>query len=188
MKVYAQSPSDGFVFINTISDTDCKLLSTLLTGRSLNKHWIPFPVKFVTRGLNGRQLKASDAPGFTPGELALTEAARSVLGPYINECGEILPLKCESADFYLLNITNIIDALDESRSRIERYSSGRIMHISEYIFNRAMLANQFLFRISSFAASPIYFTDTAVEIWMRAGLRGLDFRLLWDDEADNEVG
>jgi hypothetical protein len=150
-----------------------------MTGRPLLKEWTPIRVRLVETNDNGKPLKGSDSPSYTPGQIVLSRTARSVMEPHIKEIGEILPLDCETADYFLLNVTPPIDALDVANSRLKRYSSGEIMHISDYSFIANRLVNQLFFKLSCFAYSPVYMTDTAVNIWKKSGLRGLDFKQIW---------
>lgn len=75
----------------------------------------------------------------------------------------------------------ILDALDEEASTVWRFSpSGRIGHIKKHVFRKDVIADYWMFGITSLDPSPVYVTEEFVRAWKDAGLKGLEFDLLWE--------
>ncbi|WP_292147066.1 DUF1629 domain-containing protein [Mesorhizobium sp.] len=100
------------------------------------------------------------------------EALAASLRPY----GELVALRGE--EVWLLNATNVIDALDEARSRIVRFDDGDILAIESYAFDAEKIGTAELFKLPM-RASPVFVNDVFVERVRKAGLRNVSFEPVW---------
>jgi hypothetical protein len=89
---------------------------------------------------------------------------------------EVLPLLSdEGAELFVLNVTCVIDALDQERSEVLRFPGGRIMLIKQPVFKQDLLNGVELFRLPH-RASSTYVGSNFVTAVRAAGLEGLEFR------------
>lgn len=86
-----------------------------------------------------------------------------------------------------LNVCRVIDALDIDRSSVIRFGSGRIMAVREHVFHSEKLEEEILvFKIPQLPGST-YVTEAFLRSLEEAGLRGLDFNLVWDDNDPSKA-
>jgi hypothetical protein len=155
-------------------------LMELFRGKPIGNKWKPIEMKF-SEALSRR--KVGDFPDgcLVP---VFSQRAVSALESVLNPNGELLPLQCEGIQLFAFNVTRISDALDERRSKLTRFSSGRILDISRYEFNESKIAADLtIFRLLPEQSSRIYVTSTFVELVAQAGLQGFEFKQLWPNEA-----
>ena len=76
--------------------------------------------------------------------------------------------------FYLYHVTTVLEALDESKSVLERFSSGRIMRVIKYVLKDDVVANHDVFRISG-DKWKIVVSEHFVERIKKSGLEGFIF-------------
>jgi hypothetical protein len=116
--------------------------------------------------------------------LVLSRRALDALLPHIGTFGQVLPLDFDECEYSLFNITNVIDALDETASEVWRFpSSGRIGDVTCYVFKPEAVRDQWIFKIPQRSKGFAFVTDRFVELVHQAGLTGFGFEPLWSDEA-----
>lgn len=93
--------------------------------------------------------------------------------------GEVLPLRCKCGEYFAYNVTRVLPALDEAASSITRFSTGRVMSISRYVFRPDFLGDVAVFKIPELPKAYVFVTDAFVERVLATGLTGLTFGLLW---------
>ncbi|TIV65603.1 MAG: hypothetical protein E5V86_11465, partial [Mesorhizobium sp.] len=103
------------------------------------------------------------------------DALAAALRPY----GELVALRGE--EVWLLNVTNVIDALDEARSQIVRFDGGDILAIERYAFDAEKIGTAELFKLPM-RASPVFVNDVFVERVRKAGLRNVSFEPVWTSD------
>src|ERR1700737_155861 len=79
-------------------------------GKPIGDSWEPLRVEFneelPTSGL------ASDFPTFLKTVPAFSRRAAELLGNLLKPYGEILPLICDSGEYFAYNVTTLVDAMD----------------------------------------------------------------------------
>jgi hypothetical protein len=115
--------------------------------------------------------------------LVLTARAVHILGERLQGFGELLPLSCADAELYVYNPLHIVDALDEERSEIVRFSSGRVMRITRHVFRTEVLAGVPIFKIPQLTRGSIFVAAELVQAVKAAGLQGTNFERVWADYA-----
>jgi hypothetical protein len=147
--------------------------------------WVPLPVRRnysvkdnMTKPLGDRiGIDAETDP------MVLSRRALDVLLPHIGSLGQVLPLAFEEAEYAFFNITNVVDALDESKSELEHFpSSGRLSRVIRYAFKPEVVRNQLLFKIPQQPSGFAFVTDRFVEIVKANALTGFGFEKKWTDE------
>ena len=106
--------------------------------------------------------------------------AKSVLEPHLNGLGQWFELDCEEAPYWLFEITNIVDALDESASLI--VDLGSVVDVKEFAFKPEALRDQLIFKIPQRPGSYNLVTDRFVNLVRQHRLTGFVFKLLWSQE------
>lgn len=84
--------------------------------------------------------------------------------------------------YYLMNVINVIDALDEGKSEFERYDDGRIMFCTKYFFREDIIGNNHIFKIPQFPTVDILVTEEFVKRVEENDLKGFVFEELWNSE------
>jgi hypothetical protein len=79
--------------------------------------------------------------------------------------GELLPLECKEGDYFILNVTNVVDALDEEKSKIVRFPDGKkIMDIKDFVFMPSKLKNVDILKLPQQPLGQVFVTDKFVEL------------------------
>lgn len=177
--VYKLRYSEGFEWLLPVNDSDCDLLR--FDGQRRTELWRPVRMKRLTISEQGGPLSPSDFPACSGGDmLVVGRAARDKLGTVLEQYGELLPLLCDDGDFWVLNVTRLVDALDESNSQLMRASdTGAILMIRKHAFRPAALDQAHLFKLPQTARGLIYVTDPFVQLASTSGLKGLEFVQVW---------
>lgn len=91
-----------------------------------------------------------------PGILVCDSYTWICLENYIQNEIEVLGIDVEGIDLKILNITNIVDCLDEEKSEaLYLRDNQRIMHIKKFSFNKELLNETMLFKIPQLSRSPV---------------------------------
>lgn len=121
--------------------------------------------------------------GLNMDPMALSRRALDVLLPHIGHAVQLIPLTFDEGEYAMLNIVNVIDALDEAQSDVERFpSSGRVARIERYSFHPDVVRNEWIFKIRQ-TQSVAFVTEQFVDLVQRSGLTGFEFQALWSDEV-----
>ncbi len=132
-----------------------------------------------------------DAPGnffdLCPGGLVVDTFALEKLRDIFEMAGELLPLSCADNSFYLLNVLECWNCLDDSRCKwVLGRSTGAKIRITEYSFYRDRVPESTLFKIPETAGKEILTVsgikdpdDEFKSLVERQGLSGLIFEKLW---------
>jgi hypothetical protein len=112
--------------------------------------------------------------------LLLDREVQERIGPYLEQYGELLPLVCDEGQFWTLNVTRIVNALDEDESEVLRASdTGAILMIKRHVFDPDRLRQAQVFKLPQLVRGLIYVTNDFVEVIKDSGLVGLEFLQVW---------
>ncbi|MEX2555097.1 MAG: DUF1629 domain-containing protein [Actinomycetota bacterium] len=177
--VYRLRFSEGFEWLLPINDADFESLR--FDGQSRVESWRPVKMKRLMATEKGERLRLTDFPACSGGDMLLmSRSARDRIGPRLESYGEILRLECEDGEFWILNVTRLIDALDESKSELVRASdTGAVLMIRKHAFRASELGEALVFKLVQMPRGLIYVTDPFIEIVGVSGLRGLEFVQVW---------
>ena len=109
--------------------------------------------------------------------------AKQALEPVIGQEAEFRAIgKILGNDYYIMNVTNIVDCLDEKKSDlIYSPDDGRVLSLRQAVFVPDRLPDASLFGVPQ-DVTPIYATDRFVEAVRKYRLTGVGF------ELSNHVG
>ncbi|MFT3778998.1 MAG: hypothetical protein QM772_12105 [Ottowia sp.] len=103
------------------------------------------------------------------------------LGPLLSEYGEFAPIELDEPILYFgFNPTTIVDILDESRSEIVRFSSGRVMAVDKYVLLDSVVELPPIFKIPQTRRNTTYVNEAFVTKVRDTGLTGFRFDLLFE--------
>ena len=182
LSIYQPQIRDNVELALPLREGDFEVVTTL-AGTRHTTEWTPLPVEVVSVE-SGAQLEYSDFPYFGDHVLVLSDQARELLAPIVEDKGgELLPLACRARRLWLLNAYAVVDALDQDRSVVERFESGRIMRIEKLAFLADRLQGLNVFKMAQDERGPLYLRDAFVRAIEATPLVGYGFRLVWTNEA-----
>ena len=129
MKVWKCLPADGFEWLEPTREVTFEE-SHSYDGRSKINDLHPFAVRSLeTNGNFG------DFTNVLFATTAVNKRAVEALADLIEDQVEFLPLIAADREWYLLNITNLVDAVDFSKSDVKFFPDGQeIMRIKKAFF------------------------------------------------------
>jgi len=179
-EVYVPAWTEGFELCQPQRQEDHETLHVQINGVPRRNSWSPVAVRLIHED-EGKRLGISDSPWLGSHALIFRPRAIDRLGSLLQSNGELLALACSEAKLCVFNATRVIDALDEEASSITRFSSGRVMRVTRYVFRAAAVAEVDLFKIPNLRVSPTFVSERVVQAWTSAGLRGITFDRVWSD-------
>lgn len=132
--------------------------------------WIPMNVGFESCGTKRGDFFSVFARAF-----ACNSKAWNILEPLISDSVKTLPLECDSKEFNLLKVTNIIDCLDYSKADVFRFQkTGRVLGIRKHAFKEELIMNQHFFAIPEIRFESLV-SETFKNVVEQNKLEGLIF-------------
>lgn len=180
MEVYCLSVLEGQEWILPSDPSDLELFFAL-DGSSITR-WSQPMMQILRVDEDGKERFYSDFPWLGAYAPILTMRAAEALKNILRRYGQLLPLGGEYV--LLFNVTCVLDALDEQKSKIVRFDNGDILTVAKYEFVRSVIAENEIFKLPR-RSSPVFVTDGFVEQVRRAGLRGVSFELVWADNPSS---
>ena len=89
-------------------------------------------------------------------------------------------MEADGAELHVINVRCVVDALDEQRSEIVRYPSGRVLDIPTPVFFEERLHGIALFKIPQLLRGPTYLGESVVDRISSSALTGLRFELVFE--------
>jgi hypothetical protein len=130
-----------------------------------------------------RRLPKGDFPSLFTNVPVFSRKAATALADLLEGNGELFPVLISDEEYFVFNVTRVIDALDESRSEIIRFDgSSRVMDIDVHCFVAEKLENATIFKIPQVTTMDVFVTDAFVKRVQSARLKGFKFLLLWSSE------
>jgi hypothetical protein len=176
-KVYKLVTGEGFEWLMPVEERDFDRLR--FDGHSRAGDWKPVQMRRLMVSGEGRKLKPCDFPACSS-DLILSGRAKEEIGNQLQKYGELLPLACADGEFWTLNVTTLIDALDEGASQLVRATDGgRVLMIRRHVFKGPALEGAGLFKLPQIPAGSIYATDLFAERLKEHKLIGLAPTQVW---------
>jgi hypothetical protein len=183
VKVYQFAVQDGYEWVLALNDQDYEILRGF-DGTPKRDTWTPFGVRLLRKDEDGQVLAESDFPWLGAHAPVLRRKAVDAVGELFSANGELLPLLCDSAELYVFNVLNVVDALDLERSELAFFpNSNRIMRVKRHAFSAERLRGLKIFKVPQLLRHSVYVTEDVVETVRAADLTGVGFRLLWEETA-----
>ena len=153
-----------------------------LGERSPGDPWTPAPMNLIKVDDHGRPQHRSDMPWLGGHVLVLRDEAIEAVGEILRPHGELLPLICDEARLALFSAPVVAGVLDEARSDLVRFGSGRIMALRAPTFRVAVLGRVGAFKLAEDPRGDLYLTDHVVEAIRSTGMTaGTHFTLVYGE-------
>lgn len=176
--IYLMRPDpEGYRWLTLKNGKGTDLIELVHEARSLSPIQEGLEAEEIIENDEDRKKIVGDFPCFwnVP---TVSKRAMNLLKVFLEGNAELIPVN--NGQFYVVNVLNILDCLDEEKSVLSRYkSSGRIREIIEYTFIEEMTKNQNLFRIQGFSRVDIYVGSDFKELVEREKLKGFEFEKVW---------
>lgn len=180
--IYDPIGADLYEGVACVDEADHLIFSTF-DGTPRAPNWRPVLMERYASDIDGGN-KPSDFPWMGCLPLIMRRRAVFALRDMLEAGGEILPLATnDGVDLFVLNVTRVIDALDEERSDLTRFpDSNKIMAVWAPAFHEPMIRGVDFFKLPM-RSSCLLVGDYFVERVREAGLEGLDFTPVWSPET-----
>ena len=167
-----RADSDKYRSFNSIGRNENNEIEKVNCGYSLSENWFPENTAFYTDE-KGKENKKNIADFMRFQGIAINEKAKTILAPIISDSVEFLPIITQIDSYWLLNIS-VIDCLDQEKSQVKLYSSGRIMAVLKYAFYEERLPDTNIFVLP--VGIDVIITEKFKKVYDENKLTGLHFR------------
>lgn len=164
-----------------VTETDSFWRSSLsvFDGTPLEDRWTPLSVSVLVEDESGSYSELLPPGDFTELNLSgipvFSDKAVKVLDELIQPYGELLMLSGAGKRYSVFNVTAFVDALDESKSDLVRFASGKIMTVNRYAFRRDVSVDIPIFKLPQLPRGPVFVSADFVDRVRTSGLSGFDF-------------
>lgn len=111
-----------------------------------------------------------------------TQRAIDIFKEELEANAEILPLKYDKFPCFAINVTTVLDCLDEEKSKLV-IRAKRVFQIEKHVFKKE-ISYPPIFKISTGAKTRIYVTEAFVKKFEENNLTGMIFKLVWDSSEE----
>ena len=147
-------------------------------GTPKEKEWIP--IQLLRMDGEG---EFSNTPGLSAHIPVFDVEAVDTLKEYLNGNAEVLPIFCEDKEFYIINVTNVVDCIDYGASEYKTFRDGvKIMRFIKYAFIAKEIENIHIFKIKDQPLGRPFVSDEVRNKVLASKLTGFKFELVWDSE------
>lgn len=187
MNVYSfVADSDQYQNLSLVNEAEDWEALYQFYGCPIGAAWRPLNVEILCDDESSDERLPSDTPSLFAGVPTLSRRAAEVLQPMLHDNGELLPLQCDEGDYFIFNVTRIVDALNEANSDVVRFPDGkRILDIRQFVFFPSQLKDVDIFKLPQQMSGGVFVTDGFVRAVREAGLRGFSFDWLWASEQSS---
>ncbi|NIB44802.1 hypothetical protein HBA55_34800 [Pseudomaricurvus alkylphenolicus] len=171
-----QAEPDKYLWLTLTDENKSECLEEIREARSLKGKWTPVQVEAIVENKEDQHKLLSDFPEFW---CLPTISKRGVkrLANFLSKDVELLPVL--NYEYYIINVTRVIQALDENRSIIERFSSGEIMNVERYWFSENELGGAPIFKLYGYHRVAIFVNEEFYQEVQNSGLTGFQFQKVW---------
>jgi hypothetical protein len=129
MNIFKRQSTESACLVQPVESSGWELVYEYAEQRVPFDSWTPLTAKTIEYTQEEGRLAGVDASWWGSNVIVMGAQARLTLGMFLNPYVRFLPLACAAQKLVLVVPTSRIPALDESRSKIERFSDGRIMNL-----------------------------------------------------------
>ena len=180
MRVYRLDPDNDHLHNFALVNESAGAIYHRFNGTPVGGEWEPLEIMAVDTDDELALLSDHALLGTIP---VFSERAVAALGEMLQANGELLPLVYERQPYFAFNATTVVDALDEGRSKVNHFSSGRIMSIDEFAFKPESVRGRTIFKIPQLPRAFVFVTGDFVDRVRAAGLQGFAFREVWRERV-----
>lgn len=179
--IFRPSVPEGYEWAVPTDDADLEVIRAR-GERPPGDPWTPIQMALLKVDDHGQSQKRSDLPWLGGHVLVLRDEAIEAVGEILRPHGELLPLLCDEARLALFSAPVVQGVLDEARSDMVRFGSGRIMALRAPAFRGSALGGRGAFRLAEMPRGDLYLTDHVVEAIRSTGMTaGTHFTLVYGE-------
>lgn len=179
MKVYELRNNDSCMDLNTV-DWEHELASDF-NGHNKVEIWTPAKVQTLYKK------KYNDFPSLIIGKPIMKGNVKNIFEPLMSKEVEFLPLIHSELELYVVNITNVLDCVDWSRSDVRTYSDGEWADFNKLVFDFSKIPDDtYMFKIKETATVQVFVTDLFKKVVDEHKFKGLNFSVVYDSEFTQE--
>lgn len=173
---------DGFDGFTLVENSKKLELIDMFNGTKLAKIWTPMIVKYINgRNIKGKPKRKGDLSHFLAGAYIVNSIFVDELKGYVEDHAEFLPLIYKNKEYYLMNVTTIINCINHDKSEFEYSpSTGEVMWCKRYSFIEECLEGIHLFRTAEFPRASIFISDELKRRISESRLEGIRFIEVYD--------
>lgn len=178
MKIwYLDCDVEKYEALTWIGDIDIDEIKSY-DGRSKKEGWKPVELEKIGEGELGNNPRLSThIPVFDKKAVVLLEEL-------IDGFVEILPAKCLNGEFFIINVTEVINCLDYKKSEFKTFKDGkRIMRFISYEFIKELVEGKHIFKIVDEPNRRPFVSDEFKKRVESSNLTGFKFELAWDSNS-----
>ena len=177
-----EPPYESFALLDapSVLGRDC-LDDDITPGYEAIREWPPtfLKEKWIPPRVEGRVPEFQDFSALDFILPVFNSKACEILKQFLEPNGELLKIDSPKGDYYFYNVTNILDALNVERSKLEYLRKPALASdITYFSFNEDIIKNQSIFRFYEFPMMLVV-SDKFVETVKKHNLTGFDFKKIW---------
>jgi hypothetical protein len=176
---YVADCDDYMDFHPPVSEYE-RLKEQLLAGKRIGRRWKPPKVTVTRRPSEETPQRAKQRPDLAMMAVAPVFSPRAweALGPLLGDAVEALPFHCLLGEYFLINVLEVVDALDVGKSDAAFRLDGNVMMIYAYAFRPEALRDKHLFRLPETRWIEMIVSEEFKAAAKAAKLEGLIFEKL----------
>ena len=171
----------GYELCRLLRPADVLSIDSLVDGHTRRAEWPDIAVELVqvddsteSEGRGSIRLLHADAPWLASHALVFRVEAIERLGLPLSTHGELLPLRCSSAELALYNPLSVVDCLDEGASDVARTKSGLVWRIRRYVFRSDAVPADSIFKVPNIRSSPVFVSGALIDLIRAASPQGIE--------------
>lgn len=169
MKVYALDLKENYQRLLLENESYWGDFAEQFMEKRIDK-WSPLNVV-----VQNDELPQNDYPALLESIPTFSQNAVKFLKRVLENNGQLFAMICESETYYCYNVLNILDVLNEEKSKIIKFSDGKIMYIEKCVLKSIDYSDHFIFKLHSVRASTVFVNRTFVDIINKNKLKGFKF-------------
>lgn len=146
----------------------------------------PFNYPILERDATAVPKPLGDMPRSIPGVILFSERAAEAMRPFIDHCGEFLPMEWAEGRLVAFNVCPLVDAIDFDRCKADPkpfrgcWLPGTRPDLA---FGDEVIERTPIFKVPQYAKTP-FVTEVFRQHWEGAGLEGARFERVWPWPAE----
>ncbi|WP_078556086.1 imm11 family protein [Bacillus alkalicellulosilyticus] len=186
MKIYRYKEKlNDYECFDYVNSEDKEFFLFDYKGQSLKNKWDALPVKTSGNGMK------SDFPYTMVNSTVFSERAVKVLGDFLENTAEIIPVDHPKGKYYLVNVVNVLKAIDANKSEIIYREDGKFSRYKRLAFHEDLVAEQHIFKVyyhnkHLIKNTALFVSENFRDCVLNNELVGLDFFEEWDSERAYE--
>ncbi|HEX6189111.1 MAG TPA: DUF1629 domain-containing protein [Pyrinomonadaceae bacterium] len=187
MNVYSlDSDCDHYESLTLVEEANDWETMYQFNATPIGSAWRPLRVESLTDDDDSAPLLPGDFPLLFPGAPVLSRRAVEVLQPILEGNGELLQLDCDVGEYFIFNITKVVDALNEKDSEIVKFlGSQKVMTIKSFSFVSQRLKGVGIFKLPQLRLGRSFVTDRFAQAVEKGGLVGFSLEWLWSSDQSS---